>query len=354
MAAETIPVPGVAPGTTHTLTVHRFGRPGARPKAYVQGGLHANEAPGILTALHVARALAEARVLGEVVIVPSANPLGLAQRLLGTPIGRFSLGDGRNFNRGYPLLVPDDASDDVDETRAALARAALSLTATTPEDHLRRALLSLAIDADIVLDLHCDGEAVPHLYALTQQADAASPLAARLGAGALLLAEVSGDDPFDEACSRPWLSLRERFPRLPLGCLAMTVELRGQADVSRVLAEADAAAIVDFLREAEIVAGDPAAPVYPAPAATPLAGMEAAPSPAPGILVHAAPLGAMVEAGTLLAEVFDPASGIAHPIRATIAGRLFARTQARVVAAGQRVAKVAGTTARRTGFLLTP
>jgi predicted deacylase len=320
----------------------------------VQGGLHANEAPGILTALHVARALADTDVLGEVVVVPSANPLGLAQRLLGTPIGRYSLNDGRNFNRGYPLLIPDDASDDADATRAALVRAASSLPATTPEDHLRRALLSLAIDADIVLDLHCDGEAVPHIYALTPQADAASPLAARLGAGALLLAEVSGDDPFDEACGRPWLSLRERFPSLPLGCLAMTVELRGQADVSRALAEADSAAIVDFLRQHGIVAGDPAAPAYPPPQATPLAGMEAAPSPVAGILVHAAPLGATVEAGTLLAEVFDLATGAALPIRATIPGRLFARTQARVVAAGQRVAKVAGSTARRTGLLLTP
>jgi hypothetical protein len=354
VTVETTPLPGVAAGTTHTLTVHRFGTPGARPKAYVQGGLHANEAPGILTALHVARALADARVLGDVVVLPSANPLGLAQRLLGTPIGRFSLNDGRNFNRGYPLLTPEDASDNVDATRVALTRAASSMPATTPEDHLRRALLSLAIDADIVLDLHCDGEAVPHLYALTPQADVASRLAARLGAGALLLAEISGDDPFDEACSRPWLSLRERFPRLPLGCLAMTVELRGQADVSRALAETDAAAIVDFLREAGIVAGDPAAPGYPAPPATPLAGMEAAASPAAGILVHAAPLGAMVEAGTLLAEVFDPATGAAIPIRATVPGLLFARTQARVVAAGQRVAKVAGTAARRTGLLLTP
>ena len=45
---------------------------------------------------------AEGRIEGEIVLVPSANPIGLAQRVLAAPVGRFDLANGMNFNRGYP------------------------------------------------------------------------------------------------------------------------------------------------------------------------------------------------------------------------------------------------------------
>ena len=49
---------------------------------------------------------AEGRITGEIVLVPSANPIGLAQSVLGDHVGRFNLADGINFNRGYPDLMP--------------------------------------------------------------------------------------------------------------------------------------------------------------------------------------------------------------------------------------------------------
>ena len=60
----------------------------------------------------------------------------------------------------------------------------------------------------------------------------AAELGGLLGASAVLLATESGDSPFDEACSRPWLQLQQRFGDVPiaLACFAVTVELRGEAD----------------------------------------------------------------------------------------------------------------------------
>jgi hypothetical protein len=40
-------------------------------------------------------------LLGEVLLLPYANPLGLSQNVLGQHQGRFDLRDGTNFNRGY-------------------------------------------------------------------------------------------------------------------------------------------------------------------------------------------------------------------------------------------------------------
>ena len=108
---------------------------------------------------------------------------------------------------------------------------------------LRHTLLRLAFDADFVLDLHADNEAVLHLYIGTPLWPDAADLAAELGARAVLLAEVSGGNPFDEACGGPWWALARRFPEaaIPPACLAATVELRSNNAVDAGLAEGDAA-----------------------------------------------------------------------------------------------------------------
>ena len=79
--------------------------------------------------------------------------------------------------------------------------------ALTETDQLKQKLQTLAMDADLVLDLHCDTQAVMHVYTGTPLAEAARPLGALLGAQALLVSEESGDDPFDEPVSRSWWEL---------------------------------------------------------------------------------------------------------------------------------------------------
>ena len=84
-----------------------------------------------------------------------------------------------------------------------------------------------------MLDLHADNEAVVHLYTGTPLWPDAADIAAETGARAVLLAEISGGNPFDEACSGPWWALARRFPdaAIPPACLAATVELRSNNDV---------------------------------------------------------------------------------------------------------------------------
>ena len=177
MKTETLQLVSASPGLHYSLQVLRFGQPGTGPKAMIQAALHADEVPALLVARYLRQALTEldaaGAVLGEVVLVPYANPLGLAQHVMGQHQGRFDLRDGINFNRQVPDvsatvaqavqgLLGDDAAANVLCVRQALREAVAALTAQRPADDLKLQLLRLAIDADIVLDLHCDADAVLH------------------------------------------------------------------------------------------------------------------------------------------------------------------------------------------------
>ena len=358
-----------APGIQPTLKLHRFGQPGARPKVSIQAALHADEVPGLLVAQQLREQLqvleAAGQLLGEVQLVPYANPLGLAQHPLGQHQGRFDLGDGLNFNRFHPELAAaagdalqgllgSDAAQNVRLIQAALRAAAQQLHSVSTTQDLKHKLVALAIDSDIVLDLHCDSQAVMHLYALTPHAELAAELGALLGAHAVLLATHSGDSPFDEACSRPWLQLAERFAPLPVppACFCVTVELRGEADTSHHLARQDAAAIIEFLRRRGVVGGQPAPLPAPLCQPTPLAGSEPVTAPCAGVVVFHCEPGDVIQAGDAVADVVDIDSGQVHTLHAQSSGVLYARIATRWATPGKRLCKIAGTTLARTGKLL--
>ena len=54
---ERLPLGAGTPGTRREVMLHRFGSPGARPKAYFQAAIHADEIPALLAAHHLVRRL---------------------------------------------------------------------------------------------------------------------------------------------------------------------------------------------------------------------------------------------------------------------------------------------------------
>ena len=371
MFTETIEILPASLGALHTLTVFRFGVSGARPKVYIQAALHADEIPGMIAAHYLCQKLeameTDGKIAGEIVLVPMANPIGQSQTMLGAHIGRFSFDDGANFNRHYPDLsgaVADavggrlgaEESENVALIRQALIAAVAELAPTTPSERLKKILLGLAIDSDAVLDLHCDSEAAVHLYTLTPHAERCEPLYRALGCEAVLLATDSGDNPFDEATSTPWLLLRQHFPgkAIPLPCMAVTVELRGQRDVSEETGMADADALVQYLIHEGAIHGEK----LPLPEArcrpTPLAGVEPLVAPCDGVILFDKPAGCMVTAGDRIARIVNPVSGEVQEVHALSSGQMFARTASRFALAGKRLGKIAGETINRSGKLLSP
>ena len=361
-------------GSLKTLTSFHFGQPGSGRKVYIQASLHAEELPGMLVAHHL-RALLETaeatgQMQGEVLLVPVANPLGLAQRVDHKPMGRFDLDTSENFNRHYPDLaravgpLVRDALGDEPQANLALVRQAMGQylrdwAPVTELQSLRHTLLTLAHDADFVLDLHCDCEGVLHFYTEEACWPQLEPLARFLGSETILLAKNSGSGPFDECLSGAWWRLADIFSDLgrklplPQGCCSTTIELRGELDVSHALAQRDAQAIVDWLKHIKVMAcvQSPAVPDFKCQP-TPLAGSETLKAPAPGLVVFAVEVGQTLHVGDLVAEVIDPIANQTQRVLAGVDGVFYARIRDRYITTGGELGKIAGVTPFRTGELL--
>ena len=357
-------------GTDREIVSFHYGTAGSGQKIYIQASLHADELPGMLVAHHLRKRFAQleaaGEIIGEIVVVPVANPVGLAQTLLRNQVGRFEMATGENFNRHYPAMYPAiadglEAKLGADQTanarviREAMLQELGGLNPKTELESMRRVLLGLSCDADVALDLHCDSDAVLHLYTGTPLWPQCEPLARYTGAYATLLATESGDNPFDEACSQTWWQLadryKDRFP-IPMACLSVTVELRSQNEVSHALAAQDAENIIAFLIHRGVIAGDaPALPELKYPA-TPLAGSEALEAPISGVVAFLKRPGEWVQSGEAIAEVINPLTDDVRTLSCSTDGVLYACENRYFATAGMRLAKVAGAKAFRTGKLL--
>jgi len=361
-------------GSQKTLTSFHFGQPGTGQKIYIQASLHAEELPGMLTAHHLLSQLQAAetagQLRGQVVLVPAANPIGLAQRLDHKPMGRFEQDTSENFNRHYPDLaravfpvvvdaLGPDAKANVQAVRRAIGQYLAQWVPTTELQSLRKTLLTLAHDADYMLDLHCDCEGVLHFYTEEPCWPQLAPLAHFLGAQAILLARNSGSHPIDECLSGVWWQLSELLRDagttvpLPQACCSTTIELRGELDVSHALAQQDAQAIRHWLQHMGVWACEypPQIPQALCPA-TPLAGSQTLYATSPGVVVFAVAPGQTLRVDDLVAEVIDPVNQRIERVCAGVDGVFYARIRDRYITAGGELGKIAGAKPFRSGDLL--
>ncbi|WP_339542686.1 succinylglutamate desuccinylase/aspartoacylase family protein [Pseudomonas sp. JAI120] len=358
------------PGTARQIHSFHYGPDNASGKVYLQASLHADELPGMLVLWHLKQRLAQLEAAGllrwSVVLVPLANPLGLEQVLMDVPQGRFDNDSRENFNRFFldvsqqvgdcvQDLLTDDPANNLQLIRSSLRQTLACQVPATQLQSMRLVLQRLACDADIVLDLHCDFEAVQHLYLSPDFWSQVEPLARYLGARACFLTKEAGGQSFDECFTLFWAQMQARFTgRFTAPGFAVTVELRGVADVDHGLARQDCQALINYLIQRGAIDGHapPPPPLLHAP--TPLAGVEPVISPVGGLIVFCAQVGDSLEAGQVLAEIIDPITDHVTPVICTRGGLLYVRSLRRMATAGMTIAHVAGPKAYRQGYLLSP
>lgn len=345
---QPIALPSMTPGSARQITTFRFGKPGARPKVYMQAAIHANEMPGTMALHYLMPMLAEAertgKLLGQVIVVPTVNPIGQAQLVGNKHAGRYDLLSYCNFNRNWLDLSGEVADrighklgSDGTANTALIRKAALAaLKAMRPVNELqtlRVEIMKLSIDADIVLDLHCDINACLHLFISAQDAKgAARELAADLGAQASLYNEpYPQHSTFSGMNGALWARLAERFPEadIPQACFSCTVEMRSQQDVSHAQGKADADNLLRYLTRRGVVAGTPAPLPRLKAAPTPMSGMDVGYCPRNGFVVYHLNPGDKVKKGQAVCDIIDPSDPrgpqARTPMFAVTDGVLFSR-----------------------------
>lgn len=365
------PIKGLSLGTFREIVSFQFkGKVSVGPKVYIQAGLHASELPGLLVAHYLREKLLReeegGHLIGEVVLVPVSNPVGLDQTLLTYQMGRFDFASGENFNRHFPLLVEEvalrvdseltsNAQENIKIVRRVLSDLISNRETVRAVDSLRNTLLKLSCDADVALDLHCDCESVLHLYTHPSSIDDVMPLAALMGAHATLYALEQGNNCFDEISASFWAKLQLRLPKfpIPVPTISVAIELRGQLDVSHSLAEQDAERILDFLRVRKVLTSPlsiemPKASHEP----TPLDGTEVLVAQKPGVVVYLQSCGAFLRPGDPVVDIVDPISGESTRYCSGVEGVLFARQNRRYAMPGMDLAYIAGDSPLGRGSLL--
>ncbi|MDB5524848.1 MAG: putative succinylglutamate desuccinylase/aspartoacylase [Rhizobium sp.] len=344
MQKTEIVIAGDTPGIEWRLPVLRFaGKDPSAPKTYIQAALHAGELPGV-AALHffipvLEQAEGNGEILGDITIVPKANPIGAAQYLYGALQGRFEQGGRVNFNRDFPLAPLSE--------REALTSQPHTRLAT---DQLKRHLLSMAIAADVVLDLHCDDESVIYAYLHQDFWPAATDLAESFGLHSVFLSDGTSSA-FEDAVTHAWrnadLGHRKNWYD---DRISLTMEFRGQRDVHADMAKTDAEGIMSFLRRRGVVAGAPSRNEPFSGAVAGLDYVQMVNAPVGGTVLFEKDVGEKVKSGERLAVIVnvpgDPSRDVV--IASPVDGDIVTRVQHRFVRPTDNLMKIASRELSRT------
>ncbi len=322
-----------ATGQALTAPVFRCHGRNERPLAYVQANVHGGELQGNAAILALFDLLEREPPRGSLVLAPRINPIGANQQVGDYVAGVYDLHSGQNFNRGYLYLTgPSRASSapyvDVDAFAAVHRDATLSEIRDGFREALKAALVAirdsaanwgldarlefalaiqeLAVEADVVLDLHTGDRAPRYLYAPE------GAIAATRAFGLPFVLEVPPRfaGALDEASFVPWNDLSEAFKRVGRSDVrrfvdGFTVELGSMNTFSLAQGAEDAKRIASALRYYGVLDGDPDDPPYRI-AACAVADYQSIASPAGGLVDPAVTPGSPVRTGDLLARVVDP------------------------------------------------
>ena len=258
------------------------------------------------------------------------------------------------LNRIEGKLSKNSESENVDLIRKAILEEVDLIKSNIPEVNMKKELVKLAINSDVVFDLHSDADALIHMYTHDKLWPELADIAACLDTQTHLLAPTVSGNCFDEVCSYPWAAISEKYPDypVPMACQSATIELRGESDVFNSLAEKDATGLVNFLLRRKYISNSDEDQMNAlslesiesslSRPATPLSGVDMIEAPMAGVIVYTVDIGSHVEKGDQLGYIMCTITGEEKPIITEQSGIFFARRLRKLAFPGLVVAKVAG------------
>ncbi|WP_408033871.1 succinylglutamate desuccinylase/aspartoacylase family protein [Thalassotalea algicola] len=309
----------MASGAKLTVPVYRFKGKSNAQSVYIQANMHGAEVQGNAVIYQLLEQLRDLKILGDITLVPYANPVGCNHKNGEYTLGRFDPITGVNWNRMYhnnPELISPIVEQYLDAPASdieAVFKQALLDDITEQLDHnifglttgqrIAYQLQKLAHQADIVLDLHTGPISSKHLYCPEYAKESAS----FFNIEHTLLIPNEFDGALDEATFCPWWSLTEAFAdkgrKLLLDKESFTVELGSQEQIDLDVALVDAKSILTYLQHKGVIAGGDFVPDVMTRYACYLADYKAFYSPMGGMVDYLAAFGKPLPAGEPLARI---------------------------------------------------
>ncbi|WP_420853465.1 succinylglutamate desuccinylase/aspartoacylase family protein [Shewanella polaris] len=260
----------LATGQALTVPLYTFsGSESSAPSVYIQANVHGAEVQGNAVIYQLMTLLESYQVLGDIVLAPLANPLGINQKSGEFTLGRFDPITGVNWNREYFDHQVDVkawytehqhlTNDELFQAYRLMLIEACQARLTNPfgittGHRLAVNLQSMAHQADIVLDLHTGPKSCKHLYCPEYDIDAARLFSIPY----TLVIPNSFGGAMDEAIFCPWWQLTEyatgqgREFLVPVS--AFTLELASQERIDLADALEDAKGILAYLSHRGVIA----------------------------------------------------------------------------------------------------
>lgn len=341
---------------------------------YIQSAVHAAEMQGSAVILKLIEQFRQLKLNANFILVPNCNPFGRTQRAGEYLQGRFDATNGNNWNRFYhyqaeeiegfyqalsePLkseLASEQSNkqNTIEQTivaqlrefmRSKLSAKLESEWGINTAQYLNIKLQLLAVDAELVLDLHTGPSSTRHIYSPTFLAKKAQ----LFNIENILSIPESFAGALDEASFMPSVKLAELFAaegaEFNYRTEAFTVELGSQENISLAQAELDAAGILNYLQHNGYVDGV-AQQTRKAVITTELKDYKTLYSAHAGMVEYLAKPGEQVEQGQVLARVlnsleFDNDNAITE-IRSPAAGTVILHYPSAAVQVGTQLYKIA-------------
>ncbi len=241
------------------------------PTVYIQSSIHGAEVQGNVVIFHLLQALQNTSINGKIILVPNCNPVGTNIKAGEYTLGRFDPVNGTNWNRGYyynkelvlsfaETVTADMSLAQIRANFKQVSKQAIQTKLAEPwglglAQQLNLHLQMMAVEADIVLDLHNGPVSTRHIYIPEYCQQAAKQFSIEHCifipnhfAGAL-----------DEAIFCPWWTLQDTLTKkftqkYDLGVQAFTLEMGSQEVISFEHGEKDAASILGYLASQGVLA----------------------------------------------------------------------------------------------------
>lgn len=297
------------------------------PTVYVQSAVHAAEMQGSAVILKLIEKLKSLQLKAQFVLVPNCNPFGRTQRAGEYLQGRFDASTGNNWNRFYHYSQDDvkafamqlsteqllqiaqgEESEVIAEFKVylntKLSEKLNSDWGINTAQYLNTTLQTLAVEADLVLDLHTGPSSTRHIYAPEFLAESAK----LFNIENIISIPPKFAGALDEASFAPWCTLAELLAERGIEFNhrvdAFTVELGSQENICLEQAEDDTKGILNYLQQAGYVDGFEPIQLN-AITTTPLAQYRTLFSKYAGMVEYVAKAGDKVKEGQVLARVLN-------------------------------------------------